>query len=245
MRTMIGAATLPLGTLPFGTLPFGTLAFGMLAFGMLALGMAAQPAFAGEGAAPVQGGAAPIHGMASIAPTVASAAMAPIALGLGKAVAAPAPSFRLAAIALPAVAAAAPLSGQPGDAGLRRRFAGTMMEFYPFAGSGFHFSGGTRLFARRNFLVETEDSARGLLRVSRSVMAPMATRAGFKRFNPALTAGYSFAVSQLAQIGIEGGALMGRAFAGTPGLPRRALGDRREHPVHPDAIANLVFGMHF
>ena len=222
MRTMIGAAT--------------------LSFGMLALGTAAQPAFARGGAAPVSEETAPLHGIASIAP---SAAVAPIAVRLADAVASPVPSFRLAAIALPAVAAAAPLTGQLGDAGLRRRFTGTMMEFYPFAGSGFHFSGGARLFARRNFLTETEDSARGLLRVSRSVMAPITTRAGFKRFNPALTAGYSFAVSQLAQIGIEGGALMGRAFAGTPGLPRRGFGGRRDHAVHPDAIANLVFGMHF
>ena len=53
------------------------------------------------------------------------------------------------------------------------------------------------------------------------------------------------AVSRLAQIGIEGGALMGRAFAGTPGLPHNAFGYRSATSVRPDAIANLVFGLHF
>ncbi len=193
---------------------------------VLALGMAAQPAFAGEGAAPLLGGTAPLFTVTDTAP-------------------APAATFRLPTVTL-AVAPTPLLSGELGDAGLRRRFTGnSMVEFYPLAGSGFHLSGGTRLFARRNFTAETESSAHGLLYGARSTMAPITTRAGFKRFNPALTAGYTFAVSHLAQIGIEGGALMGRAFAGTPGLPHHAFGYRSDSSMRPDAIANLVFGLHF
>lgn len=231
---------------------------------VLALGLAAQPAFAGEGAAPAQGGSAPLYtamavtpmAATALTPSLAAVSLSAVSLAAGPLAAVPltrvtdtatAPdTFRLASIAMPAVPAARPLSGELGDAGLRRRFTGnSMMEFYPFAGSGFHFSGGTRLFSRRNFITETEDSARGMLKVSRSIMAPMTTRAGFKRFNPAVTAGYTFAVSHLAQIGIEGGALMTHAFAGTPGLPHHAFGYRGDHSVRPDAIANLVFGMHF
>lgn len=225
---------------------------------VLALGLAAQPAFAWDGAAPSSGGAAPLYGAAAVTPTLAPALMTSLAPGLVLTTAVSpaaltvaqspgtAPSFRLAAVMLPAAPVAALTAGQLGDAGLRRRFTGnSMMEYYPFAGSGFHFSGGTRLFARRNFITETENSARGALSVTRSIMAPMTTRAGFKRFNPALTAGYTVAVSRLAQIGIEGGALMSNAFASTPGLPHHAFGYRSEHEVRPDAIANLVFGMHF
>ena len=207
----------------------------------------------------MQGGTAPLYTAMAVTPMVASAvtpSLSAISLAAMPLAAVPltrtadsatAPdTFRLASIAMPAAPVAKPLSGELGDAGLRRRFTGnSMMEFYPFAGSGFHLSGGTRLFSRRNFLTETEDSARGMLKVSRSIMAPMTTRAGFKKFNPALTAGYTFAVSKLAQIGIEGGALMSHAFAGTPGLPHHAFGYRSDHAVRPDAIANLVFGMHF
>ncbi|WP_174292150.1 hypothetical protein [Sphingomonas bacterium] len=195
---------------------------------VLALGMAAQPAFAGEGATPSSGGtASPL--------IVTDTAVAP------------ATTYRLPSVTLPTAAPTASiLSTEIGDAGLRRRFTGnSMVEFYPVAGSGFHLSGGTRLFSRRNFITETENSGRGLLAVSRSNMAPIATRAGFKRFNPALTAGYTFAVSHLAQIGIEGGALMSHAFAAAPGLPHHAFGYRNDNAMRPDAIANLVFGLHF
>jgi hypothetical protein len=214
---------------------------------VLALGMAAQPAFAGAGAAPPTGGAAPLQTVVAAAPAIADAVvLTPMPTSLATvAVEAVAPAYRLASVAMPAVAAASLGPAQLGDAGLRRRFTGTMMEYYPFAGLGFHLSGGTRLFARRNFVQETENSARGALAATRSIMAPIATRAGFKRFNPALTAGYTFAVSQLAQIGVEGGALMGHAFASTPGLPRHAYGYRSDNAVRPDAIANLVFGMRF
>lgn len=129
---------------------------------------------------------------------------------------------------------------------LRRRFTGvSMMEFYPVAASGFHLSAGTRLYSRRNFSRETEDSARGALAVTHSISAPMATKPGFRKFNPAVTAGYTMALSAMTRIGIEGGAMMGHLFASAPGLPRHAFGAGGENGFRPNPVANLVFGMHF
>lgn len=221
----------------------------------LASAMAAQPALAWDGAAPVIGGSAPLYGAAAVTPAVTTAAV-PALASIGPALAtslttlpAPVPAasaYRLASVSLPATAPASPGTGDEDVAGLRRRFPNSsMMDLYPLAGSGLHLSGGTRLFARRNFVQETADSARGALAVTRSIMAPMTTRAGFKKFNPALTAGYTVALSRLAQIGVEGGALMSNAFAGTPGLPRQTFGYRGEHDFRPDAIANMVFGLRF
>ncbi len=72
---------------------------------VLALGMAAQPAFAGEGAAPLQGTAAPLYTAVAVTPAVAPA----LAMLTDGAIA-QTPSFRLASIVLPAGPAASPLS---------------------------------------------------------------------------------------------------------------------------------------
>lgn len=203
-------------------------------------GATAQPAFAGEGAAPA--GAAPL-----LTVSAAAAPMLGVVSSLGDLPGATTPQtgFRVAPLTL---VAAAPSSSVPTTdlaGGLRRRFTGSMMEFYPFAGSGFHLSGGARLFQRRNFLAETADSARGALAVTRVTMQSAVTRAGFRRFNPVATLGYTAPLTQMMQIGVEAGAMAGRAFAGTPGLSRGGFGYRSDNAFHPDAIANLVFGMHF
>ena len=130
---------------------------------------------------------------------------------------------------------------------LRHRFTGnSMMEFYPVAGSGFHLSGGSRLYSRRNFNKETEDSAHGALAVTRVTGgSPIMSKSSFRKFNPAMTAGYSLVLSKVAQIGLEGGAMMGHLFAAAPGLPHHAFGYRTDNGLRPNAVANLVFGLHF
>ena len=191
---------------------------------VLALGMAAQPAFAGEGAAPASVGAAPLL-------TVAEAAVAPAAPR----------AVRLNATLAPTVAAP-----EPGGLTLRHRLGTGMMDFYTAGGdTGFHLSGGSRLFARRNFVAETEAAARGLIAGPRALVYSTTTRAGFKKFNPALTAGYSMAMSKVAKIGIEAGAMMSGAFTNTPGLSRFGVGYHSDHQFRPDAIANMVFGLRF
>ena len=193
---------------------------------VLALGMAAQPAFAAEGSA-MPAGAAPLF-----ATTISTGLIGPV----------------LADLRLPTVtlAPSAPTIALDENSMLRRRFTGvSMMEFYPVANSGFHLSAGVRLYSRRNFSKETEDSAHGLLATTRVNAAPIVSRAGLRKFNPALTAGYTMALSAMTRIGVEGGAMMGRLFASAPGLPHHAFGSGSENSFRPNAVANLVFGMHF
>lgn len=198
-----------------------------------ALALAAQPAFAsglgqiaGEGAAPQA--VVPLPVLAR-APAAAPAAGA----------------FRLGV--LTATAAARPLLGlaSDGEGALRRRLASAMTDFHPFAGSGFTLSAGPRLFQRRNILTEVEQSARGIMAGPRSIAGATTNGLGFKRFNPAITAGYTVAVGTLAQVGLEAGALMSGAYSGTPGLSRLAAGYRREHEFRPDGLVRLAFGTHF
>ena len=208
----------------------------------LVLGLATQPAFAREGAAPA--GAAPLLTVppVSVAPPTIREAL-PVA-----ATPTPVPAdamFRLAPLSMPAIGASPAIATTDLSGGFRHRFTGNMMEYYPLAGSGFHLSGGSRLFQRRNFSAETTNSAQGALAVTRITTQSAATRAGFKRFNPVATAGYTLALSSMAQVGVEAGAMMSNAFANAPGLPRRGAGYRSDTAFHPDAIANLVFGMHF
>lgn len=208
----------------------------------LVLGLATQPAFAREGAAPA--GAAPLLTVPpiSVAPTTILEALPVVAPPT------PVPAnamFRLAPLSMPAIGASPAIATTDLSGGFRHRFTGNMMEYYPVAGSGFHLSGGSRLFQRRNVAVETGDSARGALSVTRVTSQSAVTRAGFRRFNPVATAGYTIPLSSMTQIGVEAGAMMGRAFAGTPGIGRHNAAFRGENGFHPDAIANLVFGMHF
>lgn len=200
---------------------------------VVALGMAAaSPAFAGEGAAPA--GAAPLLTVAaSAAPVVTLPAEVSDA------------AFRLAPLTSVSPEAKSATVTTDLVGGLHHRFTGNMMEYYPFAGFGFHLSGGTRLFQRRNLLTEAGDSARGALAMTRLTTPSAVTRAGFRRFNPVATAGYTLPLSSMMQIGVEAGAMMTRAFAGTPGLLRHTTAFRGENGFHPNAIANIVFGMHF
>ena len=193
---------------------------------VLALGLAAQPAFAGEGSA-IPAGTTPLF-----ATTITAGLIGPVLVDL-----------RLPTVTL---TPNAPTITLDENSMLRRRFTGvSMMEFYPVANSGFHLSAGSRLYSRRNFSKETEDSAHGLLATTRINAAPIVSKASLRKFNPAITAGYTMALSAMTRIGVEGGAMMGRMFASTPGLPHHAFGYTSENSFRPNAVANLVFGMHF
>lgn len=199
---------------------------------VLALGIAAQPALAAEGASAMPT-VAPLPAVSTISSSITSGMIGPVLTDL-----------RLPSIAL---APTAPVIGLDDASMLRRRFTGnSMMEFYPAAGSGFHLSAGSRLYSRRNFTKETEDSARGALSVTRLVgSSQIFSKSGFRKFNPVMTAGYTMALSKVMQIGVEGGAMMGRMFGSTPGLTRGAFGFHSQNGFRPNAVANLVLGMHF
>jgi hypothetical protein len=132
------------------------------------------------------------------------------------------------------------------DSALRTRFASSMMDFYPIAGKGFHFSGGLRFYNRTNFARDAELITHGLLYVPRGTNAGMGVR-GFKRITPATTFGYTRVLDNGLMIGIEGGTLLGRVNPGMPRAFRELRADSIGHDggssINP--IANLTFGFRF
>ena len=132
------------------------------------------------------------------------------------------------------------------DSALRKRFASSMMDFYPVAGQGFHFSGGLRFYNRTNFARDAELMTHGLLYVPRGPNAGMGVR-GFKRMTPAATFGYTHVLDNGLMFGIEGGTLLGRV---NPGMPRAfrelrdaSIGHDRSSSMNP--IANVTLGFKF
>ena len=217
---------------------------------VVALALATQPALAmgfggsaGEGAA--SAGAASLPIAAAAAPAVLPTFVAAAALPAVAAATPVATGYRLGV--LTATAAARPMLGlvKSGEGALRRRLIGAMTDFHPFAGSGFTLSAGPRLFQRRNILAEVEQSARGIMAGPRSTASATTNGVGFKRFNPAITAGYTMAVGKLAQVGLEAGALMSGAYSGAPGLTRLAAGYHAEHEFRPDGLVRLAFASRF
>lgn len=90
---------------------------------------------------------------------------------------------------------------------LRKRFSSSMIDYYPM-GDGFHVSLGGRLDNR------TKGQRNGAL-ANGLLYAPKATRgrngsSGFKRFSPAMTAGFGETIGKNMTIGLEGGALIAR-----------------------------------
>jgi hypothetical protein len=132
------------------------------------------------------------------------------------------------------------------DSTLRQRFASSMMDFYPLAGQGFHFSGGLRFYSRTNFARDAEHATHGLLYVPRGSNTGMGVR-GFKRFTPAATFGYTQILDNGLMLGVEGGTLIGRV---NPGMPRvfrelraASVGNDRGSSTNP--IVNMVVGFKF
>ena len=132
------------------------------------------------------------------------------------------------------------------DSNLRQRFASSMMDFYPLAGQGFHFSGGLRFYSRTNFARDAERTTHGLLYVPRGPNTGMGVR-GFKRFTPAATFGYTQILGGGVMLGIEGGTLLGRV---NPGMPRAfrelratSIGNDRTSSTNP--IVNMMVGFKF
>ena len=118
-----------------------------------------------------------------------------------------------------------------------------MMEFYPSANSGFHLSGGVRMFAVTNFTRDADKLTNNLL-WSPGQRGYNGVRAGFNRKTPAMTFGYTKTVAEKVAFGVEAGTLMGRVNASLPHSFGRGFGgsggDNRMNP-----LANLVFGLKF
>lgn len=148
------------------------------------------------------------------------------------------PDFRVRLAMVTSAAVTDTLLGP--DGAMQHRFASSMIDYYPFHGSGLHLSGGMKFFSVANFVRDAEKATGGLLYIPRLPGTSSGVRTGFNRRTPAATVGYSGKYKN-ALFGVEMGTLVGAANAD---LPRsyRALGERRGG-LNP--IANLVVGMKF
>ena len=149
-----------------------------------------------------------------------------------------APDFRVRLAVLATSTAFNPLLDPDGP--MQRRFASSMIDYYPLNGSGLHLSGGMKFFSVANFVRDAEKATGGLLYMPRLPGMGTGVRTGFNRRTPAATVGYSGTYKN-AMFGREMGTLVGTANAD---LPRsyRALS---EHRGGLNPIANLVVGMKF
>jgi hypothetical protein len=142
------------------------------------------------------------------------------------------------------------LIAPPGPATMRdhihRRLAGSMIEYYPVDGEGFHLSAGTHLYAPRR----DADAATTLLDhapggTGRSAPRPASAQgpgpALGLRNTPAATVGYTGRIDGSTAIGVEMGALKGRSFATTREMSDPGAG--RDKAINP--MVNLTIGHRF
>jgi len=121
---------------------------------------------------------------------------------------------------------------------VRPRFTGGMVDIYPTTKVGLRFSVGTRYFARANFWLAAEQATRGIL------FDPHMTRGGrglirnFRRYTPVATVGYDISPANGLVIGIEGGALSGRAIP-TVRTPRMGFGAANRDRPGLNKVVNL------
>jgi len=126
---------------------------------------------------------------------------------------------------------------------VRQRLRSSMLEFYP-SGDGFHIGAGLRMFERQNFFADAQRVTHGVLYNPRG-LGDEAPRAGFRRYTPAVTAGYTRTLAHDVTLGLEGGAMLTRATASMPRSYRLAttggIGDRGGF----NPVANMVVGYRF
>lgn len=121
---------------------------------------------------------------------------------------------------------------------MRERVGGSMIDLYPSDTSGFHMSAGTRIYDTRL----AEQGNRGPVGAPRQSNIP-GGRVALRR-TPALTMGYSDEVSDHLHVGVEAGAMLGRAYNTATDSTRRLRGERDGgDPVNP--VVQLVIGRRF
>lgn len=122
------------------------------------------------------------------------------------------------------------------------RLASSMVDIYPLSGSGFHLSAGSRLYDAR---AGEQATSRGLMVSQRILPGAGGGRVGLRR-TPALTVGYSGTVAEATSVGVEVGAMKGRAYDAGGRLARPTRGEREglgNGPINP--VVNLVVGRRF
>ena len=132
-------------------------------------------------------------------------------------------------------------SAGPGER-VHQRLASSMVDIYPVAGSGLHLSAGSRLYDVR---VGEQASNRPLMVAQRPMLGAGGGRIGLRR-NPALTLGYTGTLMNDTSVGLEVGAMKGRAYEIGGRLTRPTAGDRAgvgNGPINP--VVNFVVGRRF
>jgi hypothetical protein len=125
---------------------------------------------------------------------------------------------------------------------MRERAASQMADFYPTGGTGFHLSAGLRLFEARSMLRQNLKAMRDLVYLPWS-RSNSGVHWGYRRV-PSLMAGYTRSLDEAVSVGIEVGAMLGRAtgsmrrFGGEP--LRRGAGRDGTNP-----IVHLLVGVQF
>jgi hypothetical protein len=122
---------------------------------------------------------------------------------------------------------------------IRPRFFKGMTDIYPIASVGLHVSVGSRYFARPNYWNTVEQVSRGII-VNPQWRGGGGVSTGFRRRTWALTAGYDAEVMPNLVIGLEGGALKGRAISPGPRGQAYRLRDGAMNRVGINPIATLA-----
>ena len=124
---------------------------------------------------------------------------------------------------------------------MRNRPASAMADFYPIDGTGFHLSAGLRFFESRSMLRQNLKAMRDLVYLPYS-RSNSGVHWGYRRV-PAMAVGYTQPLDQGTFVGIEVGAMLGRAT----GSMRRfgQGGERRREGRGPNSIVHLMFGVSF
>lgn len=122
---------------------------------------------------------------------------------------------------------------------VRPRFFKGMTDLYPLSGVGLHLSVGSRYFARPQYWNTVEDATHGLI-LNPQWRGGGGVANGFRRRTWAMTAGYDAEILPQLVVGIEGGALKGRAISPGPRGQVYRLGDRGMNRVGVNPIATLA-----
>jgi len=190
------------------------------AFALAGLLGAVQPAFAGD--LPFSLPTFPVRDISLIQPVVGQ------------------PLRRDLALRIQVASGAPPLVG--GDSRIQPRIAKAMFDFYPDGGiGGFHISAGLHYYTRYNANLEAQRATDGKLFIPRGRTGG-GIRTGFNRYTPAATMGFSQPLGRGALVGVEAGALVGRALSARPLQNMGSIGEARSG-INP--VANLVLGIRF
>jgi hypothetical protein len=138
-------------------------------------------------------------------------------------------------------------NGRTLDPRTHLRRVGRMVDFYPDADNGLHFSGGLHVLMRRgkNVFSPDRDTSPMALIYAPAMASRLTPRNNIGRVAPAATMGWTTHLTKLAMLGFEAGAMMqhGGADRSALGLAQPALRAAAWSRVNP--VAQASFGLKF